>query len=109
MGDYMTDTYHQQLRLLPSVNELLQTEMGRQLTANYSYALTVDMTRETLIEARTAIRAGLPCPSQSELLATIARNLQEGQRAHLRPVINATGVIINTNLGRAPLSVAALE
>jgi L-seryl-tRNA(Ser) seleniumtransferase len=109
MGDGMTDAHHQELRLLPSVNELLQTAMGQQLIANYSYSLTVDITRETLAATRTAIRTGLPCPPQSELLTTIAHNLQESQRAHLRPVINATGVIINTNLGRAPLSVAALE
>ncbi|HTK09527.1 MAG TPA: L-seryl-tRNA(Sec) selenium transferase [Ktedonobacteraceae bacterium] len=104
----MTDTYHQELRQLPSVNELLQTTVGQQLIANYSYTLAVDMTRETLAETRTAIRAGTPCPTHSSLLATIAHHLQENQRPHLRPVINATGVIINTNLGRAPLSTAAL-
>lgn len=98
----------EQLRLLPSIDELLQSEMGQQLMRDYSRPLTLRAVRATLVNARAAIRQGALCPSYDELLAGAARMLQRENRPNLRPVINATGVIINTNLGRAPLSQAAL-
>ena len=48
-------------------------------------------------------------PTIAEILSTASLLLFQQQRLHLRPVINATGVIINTNLGRAPLSAEALQ
>ena len=98
----------EQLRLLPSIDELLQSTMGQQLVRDYSRPLTLRAVRASLANARTAIREGALCPSYDELLAGAARMLQRENRPNLRPVINATGVIINTNLGRAPLSQAAL-
>ncbi len=104
----MTETPQQELRRLPAVNDLLQTSPGQQLIASYSYTLTLRAVREILADVRVAIRGGAPCPSQEELIRKIAEHLEQSQQAHLRPLINATGVIINTNLGRAPLSKAAL-
>jgi L-seryl-tRNA(Ser) seleniumtransferase len=98
-----------QLRLLPSVDELLHTPAGQQLLARFSHPLTVRAIRACLAEARTAIRNGEPCVSHAALLAAAESELQSEQQPHLRPVINATGVIINTNLGRAPLSWQALH
>ena len=98
-----------QLRLLPSVDELLQSAPGQRLSATYTRALALGAIRESLAQARAAIRAGQPCPSAEMLLKTAETLLEGTQRPHLQPVINATGVIINTNLGRAPLSQAALE
>src|SRR5579859_3728526 len=98
----------EQLRLLPSIDELLQSAMGQQLMRDYSRPLTLGAVRASLVNARAAIREGALCPSYDELLASAARMLQRESRPNLRPVINATGVIINTNLGRAPLSQAAL-
>ena len=64
--------------------------------------------RRVLAEARVGVAAGEPVPS-AELLATRLRSLILAERTpHLRPVINATGVILQTNLGRAPLSEAAM-
>src|SRR5690348_8563437 len=98
----------EQLRLLPSIDELLQSTLGQQLIRDYSRPLTLRAVRATLVNARTAIREGALCPSYDELLADATQILQRENRPNLRPVINATGVIINTNLGRAPLSQDAL-
>lgn len=98
-----------QFRLLPSVDELLHTPQGEALALTFSRALAVSALRLSVSQARDAIRAGSPCPSAESLL--LAAELQLHQQFHpqLRPVINATGVIINTNLGRAPLSQASLQ
>jgi L-seryl-tRNA(Ser) seleniumtransferase len=98
-----------QLRLLPSVEELLQSTTGKQLIAQYSRPVALEALRASLAQARAEIRAGAHCPSQEELLARAEQALQREQQPHLRPVINATGVVINTNLGRAPLSREAVE
>ncbi len=98
-----------QLRLLPSVDELLQFAAGQELVALYSRSLALRAIRATLAQARAAIREGATCPSSAELLSTAKDLLQQEQEPHLRSVINATGVIINTNLGRAPLSQEALQ
>jgi L-seryl-tRNA(Ser) seleniumtransferase len=99
---------HNQLQLLPSIDELLQTAVGLQLIALYSRSLTLRALRASLAQARLDIREGASCPSSKELLAHAEQTLALEQRPHLQPIINATGVIINTNLGRAPLSQQAL-
>ncbi len=99
----------EQLRLLPSIDELLQSTTGQQLMRDYSRPLTLRAARASLVHARAAIREGALCPSYEELLAGTARLLERENQPNLRPVINATGVIINTNLGRSPLSQAALS
>src|SRR5258707_7164136 len=98
-----------QFRLLPSVDDLLQSTPGQQLSATYTRPLALSALRVSLDEARVTIRAGQPCPSAETLLDIARARLEQGQRPHLQPVINATGVIINTNLGRAPLSLEALD
>ncbi|MFL5658963.1 MAG: L-seryl-tRNA(Sec) selenium transferase [Ktedonobacteraceae bacterium] len=98
-----------QLRLLPSIDELLQSTTGQRLIARYSRPMTLRAVRATLTRARMDIRQGASCPSFEELLVSAEQSLQREQQPHLRPVINATGVIINTNLGRAPLSEEALQ
>lgn len=98
-----------QLRLLPSVDELLQSVAGRQIVMHHSRVLTLRALRAILAQARVSIQEGAACPTTAELLGRVASLLQQEQQAHLRPVINATGVIINTNLGRAPISSEALQ
>jgi len=99
----------EQLRLLPSVDELLHSPTGQQLIQQYSRSMTLRAVRSSIAQARARIREGAPCPSYEELLVEVEHILELGQRPNLRPVINATGVIINTNLGRAPLSPEALQ
>ncbi|HCI79826.1 MAG TPA: L-seryl-tRNA(Sec) selenium transferase [Ktedonobacter sp.] len=104
-----TSDISNQFRLLPSVDELLHSERGQQLITRYSHNLVLKAIREQIALARVAIRDGAMCPSIDILLDSATESLEREQRPYLRPVINATGVIINTNLGRAPLSADALE
>lgn len=99
----------QQLRLLPSVDELLHSPTGQDLATRFSFALVKRAVRGCLSQARASIREGASCPSTADLLKAAQTLLQEEQRPHLRSLINATGVIINTNLGRAPLCQEALQ
>jgi L-seryl-tRNA(Ser) seleniumtransferase len=99
----------EQLRLLPSVDELLSSTPGQQLVRRFSRSMTLRAVRSSIAQAREQIRQGALCPSANELLTIAEHILCEDQRPNLRPVINATGVIINTNLGRAPLSQEALK
>ena len=98
-----------QLRLLPSVDELLQSTAGKHLIMRFSCSPTLRAIRASIAQARVDIQNGAACPSTADLLARAEHTLQLEQQPHLRPVINATGVIINTNLGRAPLSTEALQ
>jgi L-seryl-tRNA(Ser) seleniumtransferase len=90
------------LRDLPSVDRLLADER----LAAEPHELAVAAARTVLERARAEIRAGgEPGPLAEAVLEELAR----GRRPSLRRVLNATGVLVHTNLGRAPLSEAALE
>ena len=94
-------------RSLPSVDGLLQSEAGRALLEAYPRGGVVDALRESLSEARTS---GSPAESSEAALVEAARRrLEEQHRPSLRRVVNATGVILHTNLGRAPLSLRARQ
>ncbi len=98
------------LRDLPSVEQLLQTPRLVELIATYGRPLALESVRVSLDEARASVRKGLDStPSRDDLTARAARLLAEWTRPTLQSVINATGVILHTNLGRAPLSRAAFE
>jgi L-seryl-tRNA(Ser) seleniumtransferase len=97
----------EQLRKLPSVDRLLQHEMVTELGAQWGHELTVSAAREILEVTRQAIRDGAACPPVGTLAIEVAERLVARLRPTLRPAINATGVIVHTNLGRAPLSAEA--
>ncbi|MBA3475655.1 MAG: L-seryl-tRNA(Sec) selenium transferase [Actinobacteria bacterium] len=90
------------MRGLPSVDELLRDE--RLEAAPRAAAATA--VRVTLERAREEIRAGA---DPGDLADRAVRELEEARRPRLRRVLNATGVVVHTNLGRAPLAEAALE
>jgi L-seryl-tRNA(Ser) seleniumtransferase len=99
---------------LPSVNDLLLMPACREFLRSYSRIELVRAIRSTLAELRYEISSG--CHTVDSLHAgidqihgTIAKHLTSGVAFSLRPVINATGVVLHTNLGRAPLSDAALR
>ncbi|MBE9508365.1 MAG: L-seryl-tRNA(Sec) selenium transferase [Chloroflexi bacterium] len=97
----------EKLRELPSVDRLLGEEAVQELVAGYGHRQTVGALRKTLDAVRDEVQAGADVPDISTLVARADACLQERLAPTLRPVINATGVIIHTNLGRAPLSAAA--
>lgn len=97
------------LRSLPAVDRLLGSDAGAGLIARYGHGLAVEALRAALDEARSALRAGDgDAPTEAALTARAAALLDEWLAPTLRRVINATGVIVHTNLGRAPLSDEAL-
>ena len=89
------------LRDLPSVDELLRDE---RLEAE-PHELALAAARKVLDEARDQIRAG---GDPGPLVDRVAAELAQARRPSLRRVLNATGVLVHTNLGRAPLADAAL-
>jgi L-seryl-tRNA(Ser) seleniumtransferase len=93
-----------ELRKLPSIDKLLQAEAVAVLVEQHGHELTTDVLRSTLDNARQAILNGEPAPEATTLFTEATRRLDADVRPSLYPVINATGVIIHTNLGRAPLS-----
>jgi len=86
-----------ELRDLPSVDELAR---------GVDDPLAVDAARFVLDRARAGIRAG---DDPGDLRAALSAEIEALRAPRLRRVVNATGVIVHTNLGRAPLAAAALE
>jgi L-seryl-tRNA(Ser) seleniumtransferase len=97
------------LRMLPSVDTLLNSEEGAVLIESYGRDLALEAVRGALDIARREIADGTNRdPEIFDLLAGADRWLKELLVPTLRPVINATGVVVHTNLGRAPMSSAAI-
>jgi L-seryl-tRNA(Ser) seleniumtransferase len=106
------------LRALPSVDALLRSDEARALRDAFGVEHLTALARAVTEELRAEIQAGAASAGQAngalskkELLAEAARRLQDALRREaasgLRRVINASGVILHTNLGRAPLPEAA--
>lgn len=99
------------LRALPSVEQLLQTSLAGALIASYGRPLTLQAIRTMMDEIRARISQGRVTiiPEQEEILIRAHTLLESWITPTLLPVINASGVILHTNLGRAPLSEATLR
>ncbi|NOZ30290.1 MAG: L-seryl-tRNA(Sec) selenium transferase, partial [Chloroflexi bacterium] len=95
------------MRKLPSVDRLLRAPELAQVIADWGHELVTDAIRRAVDRAREAVLSGHPCPEQGVLIRDAMAEIERVTRPSLNPVINATGVIIHTNLGRAPLSAAA--
>ena len=95
-------------RDIPSVDQILKHPRTEQLLGTYGHAWTVSAIREVLAELRQSLPNLAEIPSDAELVNSLESILQKQSQPSLRPVINATGVLLHTNLGRAPLSQAAL-
>ena len=98
-----------ELRRIPSVDRLLGLEAVQELIDAFGREQSVDALREVLEALRDEVLAGGDIPAPTALAARATARLEEHLSPTLRPVINATGVIIHTNLGRAPLSKATRE
>ena len=98
-----------QLRNIPSVERVVGSQLLAEEIKAYSREWIVSLVRQQLEEARTAVRKGADAPTVEAVAEAARKTLQEITRPAPRQVINATGVIIHTNLGRAPLSRAATE
>lgn len=95
------------LRSLPSVASLLEAQEIRRILRKTPRAVVVDAVRRVLSAFRREAAAGAPSRSREEwtalLLSRLPAEIAAAEEPSLRRVINATGVVIHTNLGRAPL------
>lgn len=100
------------LRALPPVDELVRATMrdhGWARVDDTPHAVVVRAARDVLAAVREEILGGGPLLTHNALAARVIGELERARRPALHPVINATGVIVNTNLGRAPLAKHALD
>ncbi len=93
-------------RDLPSVSALLETSGVKQLLEHHPRRVVLDAVRETVEAARTA---GGAQRTEQQWVDTITSAIRDATQPSLRRVINATGVVLHTNLGRAPLPDAAIR
>ena len=92
-------------RAIPSVEAVLGELRGN---GSWPHALALEAARTAIERAREAVREGEDAPDVTAISAEAAAILEELARPSLRRVVNATGVILQTNLGRAPLSARAM-
>ncbi len=96
-------------RSLPSVDLVLSQEPVLALVQSYSRTAMLQLVRQQLDEARRTIAQGGDPPTLSQVVAQVQRRAERAWQEAPRPVINATGVVLHTNLGRAPISKAAIQ
>lgn len=96
-------------RDLPSVDSVLAEPALAGLLAEFTHDVVVDAVREELERARDAIKNGDAVPSTASVAEAVAAARAQAWKAWPTPVINATGVVLHTNLGRAPLSEASIR
>jgi L-seryl-tRNA(Ser) seleniumtransferase len=98
-----------ELRQLPSVDQLVSTEAMTECISRFGRPLTVEGIRIILEAVRSKYSPGDIIPTQIDLITMVEEQLHSWTSPTLQNVINATGVIIHTNLGRAPISDSALQ
>ena len=98
-----------QLRDLPSVDKVLNSDAAAELLARFGRAASTVGVRAALTEARAALQAGASTAPSAEYLATLVLSqLDAEDRSRLGPVFNLTGTVLHTNLGRALFAEAAI-
>ncbi|MBA7467381.1 MAG: L-seryl-tRNA(Sec) selenium transferase [Dehalococcoidia bacterium] len=93
-----------EFRKIPGVDRVLAHERLSPLVETYPHDRLVRLIRRHLERERDAVAAGKKASSLSGIAAAVYNQVKTMEMPSLRPVINATGVILHTNLGRAPLS-----
>lgn len=96
-------------RDLPSVNDVLLDDRMQRLVDEYTHDAILELVRSEVDRARKAIEDGGAAPGLDLLIGAVERQATLQWHSWPTPVINATGVILHTNLGRAPLSDDAIE
>lgn len=97
------------LRSLPSVDQLLQTRQAAEMIAMYGRPLAVQAIRGALDDLRIEYKSGQGVSQKPDVMDRAQKWLARILMPTLVPVINATGVVLHTNLGRSPLSRAAIQ
>lgn len=95
-------------RSLPSVTDVLTAVQEQLIEGGYSSSQIVPTIREVIAEVRRELRDGLAVAGET-VVERVVERLGERYRPKLVPVINATGIVLHTNLGRAPMAAEAAE
>lgn len=99
------------LKLIPSVDKLLSSDEFLNIITQYGHVRTTRTIRDVLHDLREQIRKdeSLPAPSITDIKTLVAASMAISDESSLKEVINLTGTVLHTNLGRAGLPTAALE
>ncbi len=100
------------LRKIPSVEKICNTESIKAVSEKYPRSIILNAIRKTLEQLREDILSGVAEEKDlevTEIIQKVLKNIEELDRPSLRKVINATGVITHTNLGRSILAKRVLE
>ncbi len=98
-----------ELRKLPAVEKVLADPGLAAAIERYSHPVVTEAVREVIEKLRAIATGGGKTPSFEAIVERIKSHLTEEWPGFLEPVINATGIILHTNLGRSPLSAATVE
>ena len=104
----LTKNIQAELRKLPSVDELINQGRSQAIMINPGL-LEKSWVRDAIDSARQDILKGVPYAGDEILLAKLATQEERFESLRIKRVINATGIILHTNLGRAPLPRAIFE
>ncbi len=96
-------TTNRKLRQLPSVERILSLEQVKGLVEKHSHVSVTRIVRGTIASFRQKMVRGANAPTLEEVIESVERKLKGEDIHSIKPVINATGVVLHTNLGRAPL------
>ncbi|MFH2094337.1 MAG: L-seryl-tRNA(Sec) selenium transferase [Bacteroidota bacterium] len=96
-------------RMLPGVDKLLNNKIIAAYIREFGKDLVLNSIRKTLEHYREGIKSGKPAPNEKEILDLIYKAICISGNRSLKKVYNATGIIIHTNMGRAPLGKAMLK
>ena len=97
------------LRNLPSVEKILSNPNLRKKLREYDRQIVTELVRDTISHARANLIHGFPAPSITSIINQVKESLRSFAEIGPKPVINATGVVLHTNLGRAPISMDAVN
>jgi len=98
-----------EFRKLPGVDQILNHPLLQGLSTSFPREFIVNMVRRQLEEIRQSIASGKECPEVAEIAASVVARAGNFHTGNLKHVVNATGVVLHTNLGRSPLSKEAIE
>jgi len=96
-------------RRLPAVSVLLDDARVQALVETHTRPVALGAIQAVLSERRQSLQPGARAPSVADLVEQITLRLHEAERDRLRPVVNATGILLHTGLGRAVLPQAAVD
>ena len=105
----MAKATNSRFRAIPAVNDVLGQPEVTNLVERYSHEAVVELVRDVLSNARSSVIDGSEPPSTVDVARSVSARADSVWRRWPRRAVNATGVILHTNLGRAPLSRESLD